>query len=416
MTTAADFQLLLAEVLAESNRADPYPYYRQLREHGPLALPAAHIVIFSSFADCDAVLKHPASASDRMKSTLAQRQVAAGEPARPFGLAGIVDRKGAPVFLFLDPPDHTRLRNLVSKAFLPRVISELETGIAETVQALLDKAEARGGFDAVGDFAYPLAVAVISRLLGVPPEDEEQFGHALSLIGQAVDPLVSLTGTAPPNFEARMEAGLWLRSYQRDLIARRRATPGDDLITALIAVEEAGDQLTEEEIVSVCNLLLIAGHESTVSLMAHAILAMLRDPGQWAALRANPALAPRVVEETLRYDAPAQLVGRIAAEDMTIGETVVPKGETMLLLLAAAHRDPAVTERPDEFDPTRRIIRHLGFSRGAHFCLGAPLVRLEASIALAGVTARFPHARLGGPPVYKPNVTLRGMSSLPVIV
>jgi cytochrome P450 len=416
MTTAADTQLLLAQLLATANRADPYPYYRRLRERGPLPLPDANLVIFSSFADCDEALRHPSSACDRFKSTLAQRQIAAGEPPRPFGIAGIVDRRRAPTFLFLDPPDHTRLRNLVSKAFLPKVINELEADIGALVEGLLDKIEDCGSFDAVSDLAYPLAVAVICRLLGVPLEDEEQFGRALARIGQAVDPLISLTGAASEGVEERVQAGRWLRRYHHELVHTRRAHPADDLISALIAAEESGDQLTEEEIVSTCNLLLVAGHESTVSLIAHAILAMLLDPSQWAALAADPRRAPRIVEETLRYDAPAQLLGRIAAEDIIIGETEVPRGDTMILLLAAAHRDPAVNARPEEFDPDRKIIRHLGFGRGAHFCLGAPLVRLEASIALAAVAARFPRARLGGAPTYKPNVTLRGMSSLPVVV
>ncbi len=414
MTSAAQSQLLLGEALAQSNRENPYPTYRRLREHGPLVMPDANLIVFSTFADCDAALRHPYSASDRLKSTMAQRQLAAGAQPRPFGLAGMMDRKQAPVFLFLDPPDHTRLRKLVSKSFVPKVISELEPVIVTLVDDLLDRIDERGEFDAVSEFAYPLALGVICRLLGVPVEDEAQFGHALSLIGRAVDPLVSVSGDGLGEVEERMRAGRWLRDYHRDLIARRRVAPADDLISALIAVEESGDQLTEEEIISTCNLLLIAGHESTVSLIVHAILALLRDRTHWDALSADARRAPRIVEEALRFDAPAQLLGRIAAEEMTIGDVTVPKGETMILLLAAAHRDPAANERPDVFDPDRKVIRHLGFGYGAHFCIGAPLVRLEASTGLARLAARFPRAELAGDPVYKPNVTLRGISSLPV--
>ncbi|CAN5870949.1 cytochrome P450 [soil metagenome] len=416
MVTDTSAHTLLADVLSPSHRADPYPYYRALREHGPLHLPAANLIVFSSFADCDAALRHPASASDRLKSTLAQKQIAAGEQPRPFGLAGLVDRRRAPAFLFLDPPDHTRLRTLVSKAFVPKVINELAPEISALVDRLLDSIERAGRFDAVADLAYPLAVGVICRLLGVPVEDEPQFGRASALLGQTVDPLIAASGDVPEGFEQRIEAGKWLRGYFREIIAHRRSAPSDDLISALIAVEETGDQLTEEEIISTCNLLLIAGHESTVSLIAHAVLAMLRHPGQWAALAADPGRVSRVIDESLRYDAPAQLVGRISAEDMVIGESAVPKGETMILLLAAAHRDPAANERPEEFDPDRKTCRHLAFGRGTHFCLGAPLVRLEASIALSAVAARFPHARLGGDPQYKPNVTLRGLATLPVTV
>jgi cytochrome P450 len=416
MTAAVDSQALFAQVLDPSNRVDPYPVYRRVREHGPLHLPEANLRIFSSFSDCDEALRHTASSSDRFKSTLAQRQLQAGEQPRPFGLAGLVDQRRAPSFLFLDPPDHTRLRKLVSKAFLPKVINQLRREIETLVDGLLDTIEERGHFDAVTDLAYPLAVAVICRLLGVPVEDEPQFGRASSLVGQSLDPFLALTGEEPTGFTERIEAGRWLRRYHRGLIEVRRARPADDLISALIAVEESGDQLTEEEIISTCNLLLIAGHESTVSLIATATLAMLRDPRQWSALRADPQRVSRVVEETLRFDPPAQLLGRIAAEDITIGATEVQRGDTMVLLLGAAHRDPAANPRPEEFDPDRNNIRHLAFGHGAHFCLGAGLVRLEAAIALSAVAARFPDARLADEPCYKPNVTLRGMFSLPVTV
>jgi cytochrome P450 len=187
-------------------------------------------------------------------------------------------------------------------------------------------------------------------------------------------------------------------------------------MSALIHVVESGDQLTEQEIIATCSLLLVAGHETTVNLIANATLAMLRNPQQWAELGRDPSRVSAVAEETLRYDPPVQLNGRIAGDDMTIGDTALAKGDTMMLLLAAAQRDPAVCERPDEFDPDRDLIRHLGFGKGPHFCLGAPLARLEAAIALSAVTARFPAARLAGEPRYKQNVTLRGMSTLPVSV
>ncbi len=364
-------------------------------------------MVLSSYADCDAVLRHPSSASDRLKSTVAQKAIAAGDPPRPFGTPG---------FLFLDPPDHTRLRKLAQKAFAPKVVKALEPDIVGLVDALLDDIEPGGTFDAIADLAYPLPVAVICRLLGVPIEDEPQFSRASGLLAQGLDPFVALTGEMPDSFDERLQQGLWLRQYLRDLIAARRAAPRDDLISALIAAEEDGDQLTEEEIVATCNLLLIAGHETTVNLIANAVLALLRHPRHWAALGADPARTPSVVEETLRYDPPVQLVGRIAGADMTVGEVTVPQGDTMMLLLAAAQRDPAIYTDPDSFDPDRGSIRHLAFGLGPHFCLGAPLARLEATIALSALTARFPKARLVGEPVYKPNVTLRGMSSLPVSV
>lgn len=407
MTAPAESQALLLKLLDPVHRADPYPVYRQFLERGPMQLPEANLHVFSSFSDCDEVLRHPASCSDRLKSTVAQRAVAAGEQPRPFGTPG---------FLFLDPPDHTRLRKLVSKAFSPKVVKALEPDITDLVDGLLDNVAGTGRFEVIGDLAYPLPVAVICRLLGVPIEDEPQFSWASALLAQGLDPFVTFTGRAREDFEERLKAGLWLRGYLRDLLERRRADPGEDLMSGLIAVEESGDQLTEDEIVATCNLLLIAGHETTVNLIANAILAMLRHPQHWAALAADPGLASSIVEETLRHDPPVQLVGRIAGDDMTIGGVSVPKGDTMMLLLAAAHRDPAATERPDEFDPDRASIRHMAFGHGPHFCLGAPLARMEAAVALSAVTSRFPAARMDGEPVYKPNVTLRGMAGLDVAV
>jgi cytochrome P450 len=405
MTTTAESQTLLLQLLDPSNRADPYPAYEQIREHGPLQLPGMNLTVFSSYADCDDVLRHPSSASDRLKSTAAQREIAAGAQPRPMGPPG---------FLFLDPPDHTRLRRLVSKAFVPKVVKALEPAINALVDSLLDDVAAAGRFEVIADLAYPLPVAVICRLLGVPLEDEPKFSHASALLAQALDPVMTFTGEAHDTVDEMFEAGLWLRGYLRELIARRRSDPGEDLMSGLIHVEESGDQLTEEEIIATCNLLLIAGHETTVNLIANAILAMLRHPSQWAALSADPQRVSGVIEETMRYDPPVQLMGRIAADDMTIGGVTVPNGDVMMLLLAAAHHDPLAFDRPDEFDADRDNVRHLGFGKGPHFCLGAPLARLEAAVALTKVTARFPHARLAGEPVYKPNLTLRGMASLEV--
>ena len=397
---------LLLELLDPARRANPYPIYRQLLQHAPLQRPESNLCVFAGFADCDEVLRHPSSCSDRLKSTSAQRAIAAGEQARPFGVPG---------FLFLDPPDHTRLRELVSKAFSPKVVRTLEPEIARLVDALLDGVERNGRFEVIADLAYPLPVAVICRLLGVPVEDEPQFSAASALLAQGLDPFIAFTGQAQ-GIDERLEAGLWLRGYLRDLLHRRRAHPADDLMSALIAVEESGDQLTEDEIVATCNLLLIAGHETTVNLIANAVLAMLRHPQHWTALSRDAGHAPAIVEETLRYDPPVQLVGRVAGADMMVGGVEVPRGDVMMLLLAAAHRDPTANDRPDEFDPGRTAVRHLAFGLGPHFCLGAPLARLEASVALSAVTKRFPHARLAGDPVYKPNVTLRGMAGLKVAV
>ncbi|WP_156689178.1 cytochrome P450 [Mycobacterium sp. Marseille-P9652] len=408
MTAAqAHSRAMLLRLMDPANRADPYRLGAEFRDHGPVQLSDANLVVFSSYRDCDDVLRHPSSSSDNMNSTVARRQIEAGVwRRRPF----------PPGFLFLDPPDHTRLRRLVSKAFVPRVVNALQPGIESLVAGLLDRIADRGEFDVVEDFAYPLPVAVICRLLGVPLDDEPQFSRASAVLAQALDPFSTVVGVPQDVVNARIEAVTWLRNYFHGLIERRRSEPGDDLLSGLIAVEESGDQLTEDEIVSTCNLLLIAGHETTVNLIGNAVLAMLRNPRHWTALGADPGRAPLIVEETLRYDPPVQLVSRVALADVTIGGVDVPAGDIMMLLLAVAQRDPAEFDRPDTFDPERNALRHLGFGRGIHYCLGAPLARLEAGVALSAVAGRFPHARLAGDPQYKANVTLRGLSELTVAV
>lgn len=398
-------QTLLLRLLDPATRADPYPVCAELRDRGPLTLPGADFVVFSTYRDCDDVLRHPSSSSDHLRSTAA-RQMAEADPS--------MSREVPPGFLFLDPPDHTRLRKLVSKAFAPKVVAGLQPEIEALVGRLLDRIAERGSFDVVADFAYPLPVAVICRLLGVPLEEEPQFSHASAVLAKSLDPF--FTDDQADELDEQMDAAAGLRDYLHGLIARRRSQPGDDLLSGLVAVNESGDQLTEEEIVSTCLLLLVAGHETTVNLIGNAILAMLRDGRQWAALSADPDRAPSIVEETLRYDPPVQQLTRIALDDIRIGDTPVAEGDMMMLLLAAAHRDPAEYHRPDTFDPDRGTLRHLGFGRGVHYCLGAPLARLEATAALSALAARFPQARLASEPLYKPNVTLRGLSALTVAV
>lgn len=401
----ADAQLLLMQLLDPANRADPYPLFARIRRLGPLSMPESRMTVFSSFADCDAVLRHPQSCSDSMKSSVVQQHLASG--AMP-------PRGNTPGFLFLDPPDHTRLRKLAQQAFAPRVVRALEPEIDAMVDRLLDAMAEVGSADLIADLAYPLPVAVICRLLGVPVRDEPRFSSAAALVAQALDPIMSITGAPDPQADVRLQAGAWLREYLGELVERRRAEPEEDLISALIAAEEDGDQLTADEIVATCNLLLIAGHETTVNLIANAAQEMLRTPAHWAALAADPSLAASIVEETLRFDPPVQLVMRIAGADLRIGAIDIPRGDTMLLLLAAAQRDPAMYDRAGEFRLDRESARHLSFGLGPHFCLGAPLARLEARLALAKLTARFPKARLNADPVYKPNVTLRGLATLSV--
>jgi cytochrome P450 len=399
-----DSRALLKQMLNPSSRPYQYLIYEQIREHGPLQLPEANLTVFSRYQDCADVLRHPSASSDLRKSSIKRRQTA----------RGLSSRKDRPAFLFLDPPDHTRLRKLVSKTFIPRVVKTLEPFITELVDSVLDRIAKAGQFDAVTDLAYPVPVAVICRLLGVPIEDEPEFRQAAGLTARALDPAIASDPQGSAGLVDLEQVGVWLQEYLHALVELRRSKPGDDLISDLIATEESGDQLTSGEIVSTCNLLLVAGHETTVSLIGNAILAMLNHPSSWAALASAPQRAPAFVEETLRFDSPLHFIPRIAADDMTIGDTNVSKGDEMMLLLASANRDPLAFDRPDTFDPDRESIRHLGFGHGPHFCLGAPVARLETRIVLSAITKRFPHAKLAGEPQYKPNFTMRGLSALPV--
>jgi cytochrome P450 len=315
-------------------------------------------------------------------------------------------------FLFLDPPDHTRLRGLVSKAFTPRVIEGLRPRIHSLVDSLLAGAAARGGLEVIEEFAYPLPVVVISEMLGVPPEDHEQFKAWSRVLARALDPEFMAT---QEQIDERLQAFMEFAQYFFGLFAARRAEPRDDLITALVQAEEAGDKLTEAELLSTCILLLVAGHETTVNLIGNGVLALLRDPDQAAKWRAQPALTKNAVEEILRYDPPVQLTGRIAMADLEIGGHPIAKGEQALVLIGSANRDPAQFTEPDRLDLARPDPRHLSFGFGIHHCLGAPLARLEGQVALEAFVTRFPGAELmTDAPEYKENVVLRGLAALPV--
>lgn len=407
-TTQADSQSLLLQMIDPARRADPYPLYEQIRQAGPLRPQLLPVTVFSSYGDCHALLRDPRASSDRRKSTLMANHLASLPPDTPTPLTN-------PPFLFLDPPDHTRLRRLAIKAFTPRVVNALAPDIEKMVDDLLDAAAARQSLEVIADFAYPLPVAVICRLLGVPESDEALFSQWSGLMAQLLDPFMALTGQQSEGVGERLKASLQMRGYFHELIERRRTTPSDDLLSALIAAEESGDQLSSEELVSTCVLLLIAGHETTVNLIANTTLALLRHPAEWDKLTATPDRAASVVEESLRYDPPVHMVVRTATEDMTIGGAHVVGGDSMLLLLAAAQRDPSVVSQPASFDPDRADIRHLAFGLGPHFCLGAPLARLEATVAIQRLTKRVHGARLAvDPPPYKENLTLRGMVELRV--
>jgi cytochrome P450 len=395
---------------------DPYPVLAGLRGASPFVQADGALVVVGRHADCSEILRDPRASSERNNSLLAPPEVRA---------------QRAPSFLSLDPPDHTRLRRLVSKAFGPRVIARLEPRIREVTDELLTAAAVQGDgagggghagarqLEVVSQLAYPLPVRIISELLGVPAGDHARFAgwsaslaHSLQPQFIAADPPPT---SPPPYMAAAQQARLEFAEYFRELIAARRARPAEDLLSELIRAEDDGQHLSEQELIATCVLLLVAGHETTVSLISNAILALLRHPGQLAALRADPELAAGAVEETLRYDAPVQFTGRVARGGMQVGRVSARDGAVLLLLLAATGRDPQVFEDPDAFDIRRGAANHLAFAAGPHFCLGAPLARLEAATALRAFATRVAGPELDPAGLaYKPNLNLRGPARLVV--
>lgn len=386
-------------------REDPYPTYRMLREADPVFWnEALQTFILTRHGDLSEILRNHAQWSVNRRQSENFRQ-----------LKGLSEMDDFPVSLLgLDPPDHTRLRGLVMKAFTPRMVERLRPRVEEIVNGLLDSVAARGEFDLVTDFAYPLPVTVIAEMLGVPPADWEKFRGWSSTLAASLDPMITSEKLA-----AALVARNALMGYFKGIIAERRADPREDLITGLIAAEEEGRALTEIELLVMLNLLLVAGHETTVNLVGNGILALLRNPDQQERLRAHPELIETAVEEMLRYDSPVQLTSRIAVADAELGGKTIGKGQTVMLLLGAANHDPEVYTDPESMDLGRTPNPHLSFSRGIHFCLGAPLARIEGQVAIGSMIARFPNLRLAHPdqPVlWREQLVLRGLESLPLRV
>jgi len=378
--------------------ANPYPVLAAIRTATPFAVVDGKLVVLGRHADCSRILRDARASSERGRSLLAP-------PGAP--------RREGMSFLSMDAPDHTRLRRLVAKAFTPRVIAGFGPRIRAVSHELLSAAGARDAreLEIVSQLAYPLPVRIICELLGVPAGDHPRFAGWSARLAHSLQPRFIEQDEA--GFADAAAARAEFAEYFRELIAQRRAQPGDDLLTELIRAEDEGSRLSEAELLSTSILLLVAGHETTVGLISNAVLALLRHPDQLAALRADPGLAGGTVEETLRYDPPVQLTGRVARSPIRIGEVEAPEGGVILLLLAATGRDPEVFPDPDRFDITRAAGGHLAFAAGPHFCLGAPLARLEASIALTAFADRVAAPELDGL-AYKPNFNLRGPERLAV--
>jgi pimeloyl-[acyl-carrier protein] synthase len=389
---------------------NPYPFYRRLREEDPVHYyPPFDSFWLTRYADVNAVLSDHAKFRKQLPvdEVTAQQRI----PLPP----ELEDLNQLPEsMLFVDPPDHTRLRSLVTKAFTPRVVESLRPRITEIVRQSSERIRQSGSkkMDLVRDYAFPIPAIVIAEMLGVPVEDREKFKDWSGKIIRGLD------GTQPPG--VLMEAGranLELVRYFEKLIEERkksRGARGDDLLSALIAAEEQGDKLSMGELLSTCVLLLVAGHETTTNLIASGTYALLRHPDQLKLLREHPELMPTAVEELLRFESPVQRTVRFAATDIKIGETRVSKGQAVVALLAAANRDPSVFNRPEELDIARKENPHLAFGKGIHFCLGAPLARIEGPVALRVLLQEFPNLRLeeGFSPEWNSNTVIRGMRSL----
>ena len=385
---------------------DPYPHYERLRSTDPVHITPHGMYLASRHAEVSLVLRDKRFGKDFVERS--KRRYGPKIMEEP------IFRSMSHWMLQQDPPDHTRLRGLVVKAFTARHVEDMRPRIQEVVDQTLDRIADRGRMDLIEDYAFRLPVTIICDMLGIPEEHREAFYSGSRDGGRILDP-VPLT----PSEIAQGNAGnLMAQMYFQQLFELRRRNPGDDLTTQLVQAEENGSKLSNEELTANIILLFGAGHETTVNLIGNGLLALHRNPDQLALLKARPELIANAIEEFLRYDSSVQLTGRVALEDIEdLGGKKIPRGETVLCLLGSANRDPAVyPDQPDRLDITRQNVRPLSFGGGIHFCLGAQLARLEGQIALRSLIERFPGISLAADsaPGWKDSIILRGMQSLPV--
>jgi len=384
---------------------DPYPEYHRLRAEDPVHHePATASWVLTRYADMEGVLRAPGWSCDHRNAIDHQRWLA------DMGAPEAIDSLMSKVLLFMDPPEHTRLRSLVSKAFTPKAVEGLRPRVERILDDLLAPLRANGEMDVIADVGYPFPVTVICELLGVPVEDRDLFRtHTRQL---AIILEWQLTNE---QFMGAAEASFAFATYLFPLFEERRRDPRDDLISALVTAEVDGDRLGPDELLTTCVLLLTAGHETTMNLVGNGLLALLRQPDQLRSLRDVPTFGRNAVDELLRFDSPVQLTARTALSDMEVGGQCVRQGEQVIALLGAANRDPAVFADPDRLDLARaNANRHLAFGAGHHFCLGAALARLEAEVALTALV-RLPGLELAADDVeWRESQTLRGLQALPI--
>jgi cytochrome P450 len=389
-------------------KQNPFPILKDLRTTVPLyrfELPNGRSAwMVTRYDDVLAILKDPRFVKD-IRHALPP-EVAAQVTSSSEAQTNMIRRH----MLSSDPPDHTRLRHLVSKAFTPRMIEQMRPRIQQIADELLDRVQAQGHMDLIADFAFPLPITVICELLGVPVEDRQKFRVWSNA-------LLDRSGLFLANTEAPAELGEFAR-YLQALVVEKRERPDDRLVSQLVRVEESGDKLAENELVSMIWLLLIAGHETTVNLIGNGVLELLQHPEQWHKLQADPSLIGAAVEEVLRYTAPVMTgTGRWASEDVDMHAMVIAQGDMVHLSLMAANTDPSRFPAPEELDITREENEHLAFGKGIHYCLGAPLARLEGQVALGTLLRRLPdlHLNVNQEELrWRPGLILHGLQELPV--
>ena len=384
---------------------NPYPHYERMRTTDPVHLTPLGMYVASRHAEASLVMRDKRFGKDYVERTI-----------RRYGpkiMEEPVFRSMSHWMLQQDPPDHTRLRGLVVKAFTARRVEDMRPRIQHIVDQTLDRIIPQGKMDLIEDFAFRLPVTIICDMLGIPEEHREVFYSSSRDGGRLLDPVP----LSPDEIKQGNTSNAMAAMYFQQLFELRRKTPGDDLITQLVQAEEDGSKLSNEELTANIILLFGAGHETTVNLIGNGLLALHRNPDQLALLQARPELITNAIEEFLRYDSSVQLTGRVALEDIEdLGGKRIPKGESVLCLLGSANHDPAVyPDRPERLDITRPNVRPLSFGGGIHFCLGAQLARIEAEVAISTLLRRLPDLRLDDAvnPEWRPTFVLRGLKRLP---
>ncbi|WP_208026164.1 cytochrome P450 [Amycolatopsis acidicola] len=390
-----------------TDRPAPYDAARRLREAGPVHRTPLGLHVLTRYAECAAVLQSNAWSHADEAGQL-HPSISAEEAAEELPTS----------FLWMDPPDHTRLRTLVSKAFTPRTVSQLRPRVEQLCAELVDAALESGEFDLIDLMAYPLPLTIVCELIGVPAKDHGLVQKWSQDLARGFDPDVLMT---PEAHVARSTASREFMRYFRELIDLRRAHPEDDLLSALAAVEDRGDVLTELELLTTCVTTLVAGHETTVNLVGSGLLALMRQPAEFERLREHPEYVPSAVDELLRYEPPVQMTTRSAKEPITLAGHEFRPGDGVVVLINSANRDPLAFPDPERLDVARYHDRtnppprHLAFSLGIHYCLGAPLAALEMEVLLHELLRRVGvMSPLTEEPPYKPNLIVRGLARLPV--